>query len=83
MRRKRSNMNPFYPWGAILGPFATGLTYDRTESYALVFSGITVALIISAALTALLFRTITIPLIMSPVASRGQVFTLDSAMGFS
>ena len=33
------NMNLFDTWGAILGPFATGMIYDRTESYALVFSG--------------------------------------------
>jgi hypothetical protein len=47
-------MNLFYTWGAILGPYAAGAVYDRTESYAIVFSGITVALLISAALTALL-----------------------------
>ena len=49
-------MNLFYTWGAILGPYAAGAIYDRTESYALVFSGITVALLISAALTALLIK---------------------------
>jgi hypothetical protein len=32
------------------------MIYDRTERYALVFSGITVSLIISAALTALLIK---------------------------
>jgi sugar phosphate permease len=52
----RGNMNLFYTWGAILGPYAAGAIYDRTESYAIVFSAITVALIISAALTALLIK---------------------------
>jgi len=52
----RGNMNLFYTWGAILGPYAAGAVYDRTESYALVFSTITVALIISAALTSLLIK---------------------------
>jgi MCP family monocarboxylic acid transporter-like MFS transporter 13 len=52
----RGNMNLFYTWGAILGPYAAGAVYDRTESYDLVFSAITVALIISAALTALLIK---------------------------
>ena len=40
----------------IVGYFAAGAVYDRTESCALVFSGITVSLIISAALTALLIK---------------------------
>jgi sugar phosphate permease len=52
----RGNMNLFYTWGAILGPYAAGAIYDRTESYAIVFSAITVTLIISAALTALLIK---------------------------
>jgi sugar phosphate permease len=52
----RGNMNLFYTWGAILGPYAAGAIYDRTESYALVFSTITVALVISVALTALLIK---------------------------
>ena len=52
----RGNMNLFYTWGAILGPYAAGAVYDRTESYAIVFSAITVALVISAALTALLIK---------------------------
>jgi hypothetical protein len=34
-------MNLFYTWGAI--PYAAGVVYDRTESYAIVFSAITVA----------------------------------------
>jgi hypothetical protein len=45
-----------HTWGAILGPYAAGAVYDRTESYAIVFSAITVALVISAALTALLIK---------------------------
>jgi hypothetical protein len=49
-------MNLFYTWGAILGPYAAGVAYDRTESYAIVFSAITVALLISTALTALLIK---------------------------
>jgi MCP family monocarboxylic acid transporter-like MFS transporter 13 len=52
----RGNMNLFYTWGAILGPFAAGAVYDRTESYALVFSAITVALLMSVALTSLLIK---------------------------
>jgi MFS family permease len=52
----RGNMNLFYTWGAILGPYAAGVVYDRTESYAIVFSAITVALFISAALTAFLIK---------------------------
>ena len=49
-------MNLFYTWGAILGPYAPGVVYDRTESYAIVFSGITVALLIVTALTSLLIK---------------------------
>lgn len=52
----RGNMNLFYTWGAILGPFVAGAVYDRTESYALVFAGITISLVISAAMTALLIK---------------------------
>jgi sugar phosphate permease len=52
----RGNMNLFYTWGAILGPYAAGAIYDRTESYAIVFSAITVALLLSTALTALLIK---------------------------
>jgi hypothetical protein len=29
----RDNMNLFYTWGAILGPFIAGAVYDRTQSY--------------------------------------------------
>lgn len=47
-------MNLFYTWGAILGRFVAGAVYDRTLSYALVFAGITVSLVISAAMTSLL-----------------------------
>ena len=35
-------------------PYAASVFYDRTQSYAIVFTAITVALLISAALTALL-----------------------------
>ncbi len=52
----RGNMNLFYTWGAILGPFVAGAIYDQTQSYALVFSGITVSLLISTAMTALLIK---------------------------
>ena len=52
----RGNMNLFYTWGSILGPVIAGAVYDRTESYALVFNGLMVALLISAALTALLIK---------------------------
>jgi MFS family permease len=52
----RGNMNLFYTWGSILGPFAAGAVYDRSESYTLVFNTITIALLLSAALTALLIK---------------------------
>jgi MFS family permease len=52
----RGNMNLFYTWGAALGPVIAGAVYDRTQSYALVFSGITIALLIAAALSALLIK---------------------------
>ena len=52
----RGNMNLFYTWGAILGPYAAGLIYDRTHSYAIVFTAITVSLLLSTALTALLIK---------------------------
>jgi sugar phosphate permease len=52
----RGNMNLFYTWGAILGPFAAGAIYDQTQSYALVFTGITISLLISTAMTALLIK---------------------------
>ena len=29
----RGNMNLFYTWGSILGPFIAGAIYDRTQSY--------------------------------------------------
>jgi hypothetical protein len=49
-------MNLFYTWGSVLGPVLAGYVYDRTQSYALVFSGITISLLISTALTSLLIR---------------------------
>jgi len=52
----RGNMNLFYTWGSILGPFLAGAVYDRTQSYQMVFSGITVALLISTVMTALLIK---------------------------
>ncbi|HSK31237.1 MAG TPA: hypothetical protein VLA17_14860 [Candidatus Limnocylindria bacterium] len=52
----RGNMNLFYTWGAILGPFVAGAVYDRSQSYALVFAGITASLVISAATTSLLIK---------------------------
>jgi len=52
----RGNMNLFYTWGAILGPFVAGAIYDQTQSYALVFTGITISLLISTAMTALLIK---------------------------
>jgi MFS family permease len=52
----RGNMNLFYTWGSVLGPVIAGAVYDRTQSYALVFTGITLALVISTALTSLLIR---------------------------
>ena len=52
----RGNMNLFYTWGSILGPFIAGAVYDRTQSYALVFTGITISLLISTAMTALLIK---------------------------
>jgi len=52
----RGNMNLFYTWGSILGPFLAGAVYDRPQSYQMVFSGITVALLISTVMTALLIK---------------------------
>jgi sugar phosphate permease len=52
----RGNMNLFYTWGSILGPFIAGAVYDRTQSYQMVFAGITIALLISTAMTALLIK---------------------------
>jgi MFS-type transporter involved in bile tolerance (Atg22 family) len=49
-------MNLFYTWGSILGPFIAGAIYDRTQSYQMVFAAITVALLISTAMTALLIK---------------------------
>jgi MFS family permease len=49
-------MNLFYTWGSILGPFLAGAVYDRTQSYQMVFAGITIALLISTAMTALLIK---------------------------
>jgi MFS family permease len=49
-------MNLFYTVGAILGPFVAGAIYDRTQRYELVFTGITIALLISTAITALLIK---------------------------
>ena len=52
----RGNMNLFYTWGSILGPFLAGAIYDQTQSYALVFTGITISLLISTLMTALLIK---------------------------
>jgi len=52
----RGNMNLFYTWGAILGPFVAGAVYDRTQSYAHVFIGMTISLLIATALSALLIK---------------------------
>jgi MFS family permease len=52
----RGNMNLFYTWGSILGPFIAGAVYDRTQSYQMVFAGITITLLISTAMTALLIK---------------------------
>ena len=52
----RGNMNLFYTWGAVLGPFLAGDVYDRTQSYALVFLGMAGSLLLSSAMTALLIR---------------------------
>jgi len=52
----RGNMNLFYTWGSILGPTVAGAVYDRTQSYAPVFTGLTISLLIATALTALLIK---------------------------
>ena len=52
----RGNMNLFYTWGSVLGPVTAGAVYDRTESYAAVFWGMAILLIIAAALTAGLIK---------------------------
>src|SRR5258705_4688456 len=50
------SMNFFYTWGSILGPFIPGAAYDRTQSYQMVFAGITLALPISTTMTSLLIK---------------------------
>jgi sugar phosphate permease len=50
----RGTMNLFYTWGSILGPVAAGAIYDRTQSYASVFAGLAVLLLIAASVTACL-----------------------------
>jgi len=52
----RGNKNLFYTWGSILGPTVAGAVYDRTQSYAPVFTGLTISLLIATALTALLIK---------------------------
>lgn len=52
----RGNMNLFYTWGSILGPTIAGAVYDTTHSYALVFTGMAVSLMLSTALTSLLIK---------------------------
>ncbi len=52
----RGNMNLFYTWGSVLGPVTAGALYDRTQSYALVFSGIALILLISALTTSFLIK---------------------------
>jgi hypothetical protein len=49
-------MNLFYTWGSILSPFIAGAVYDHTRSYQMAFAGITVAVLISTAMTALLSK---------------------------
>ena len=49
-------MNLFYTWGSVLGPVMAGAVYDRTQSYAMVLFGITIALLVSTAMTALLIK---------------------------
>jgi hypothetical protein len=52
----RTDGNLFSAWGSVLGPVIAGAVYDRTQSYQMVFAGITVALLISTAMTALLIK---------------------------
>ena len=52
----RGNMNLFYTWGSVLGPVLAGYVYDRTQSYALVFSGITISLLVSTVLASFLIK---------------------------
>jgi sugar phosphate permease len=52
----RGNMNLFYTWGSVLGPVIAGAVYDRTQSYSLVFSGITITLLISTMMTSFLIK---------------------------
>ena len=52
----RGNMNLFYTWGSIFGPVIAGAAYDRTQSYATVFTAMTIALLFAAGLTALLIK---------------------------
>ena len=52
----RGILNLFYTWGSILGPFLAGAIYDRTQSYQMVLFGITIALLVSTMMTALLIK---------------------------
>ena len=52
----RGTMNLFYTWGSVLGPVFAGAVYDRTQSYAAVLVGMTIALVIAAAVTAFLIK---------------------------
>jgi MFS family permease len=52
----RGTMNLFYTWGSILGPVTAGAVYDRTHSYASVFTGIAVLLVIAAVFAATLIQ---------------------------
>jgi cyanate permease len=49
-------MNLFYTWGSILGPVIAGAVYDRTNSYAMVLTGLTAVLMIAALFTATLIN---------------------------
>ncbi|MGB7946590.1 MAG: MFS transporter [Candidatus Binatia bacterium] len=52
----RGTMNLFYTWGSILGPVIAGAVYDRTNSYAMVLTGLTAVLMIAALFTATLIN---------------------------
>ena len=67
----RGNMNLFYTWGSILGPFIAGAVYDRTESYALVFSAITVAVKMPQTVKGMRIRVMPLAATMFAAAKNG------------
>jgi MFS family permease len=52
----RGTMSFFYTWGGVIGPVAAGALYDREQSYYSTLWGLTVMMLLGAALTAFLIK---------------------------